>query len=263
MDNNKFKLLTKVLDDLSDFLPYLVLVGGWVPFIYSRYLWKIKQEPLATVDIDFGFRDVAYSGRETIASRVRNKRYDEHHVAMDRLHPFVPIVKLEKENLRADVEFITAPETSDDIKKKLIGEEIKVNTIENFDILFQSPVEAAVERNLIKIPNPAIFAFHKLLTFSARGKDNTRRKDLYYAYYVLFFSPEKAKLHQDISGLIQTLKQGSRVRQNVEEYFKDPHDKGPAWLDEVTRGSVIQTLVGDVRGDAFQRIANLIRLRSK
>ena len=26
------KLLSKVIDDLADFLPYIVLVGGWVPF---------------------------------------------------------------------------------------------------------------------------------------------------------------------------------------------------------------------------------------
>ena len=34
------KLLVKVIDDLADFLPYLVLVGGWVPYIYARYIWK-------------------------------------------------------------------------------------------------------------------------------------------------------------------------------------------------------------------------------
>jgi len=33
----------------------------------------------------------------------------------------------------ADVELITAPDTSEDIKKKLIGDAIKINTIEDFD----------------------------------------------------------------------------------------------------------------------------------
>jgi len=34
------KLLIKVIDDLAAFLPYLVLVGGWVPYVYAKYIWK-------------------------------------------------------------------------------------------------------------------------------------------------------------------------------------------------------------------------------
>ena len=33
-------LLIKVINDLSDFMPYLVIVGGWVPYIYAKYVWK-------------------------------------------------------------------------------------------------------------------------------------------------------------------------------------------------------------------------------
>lgn len=88
-------LLLKVLRDIEEFLPYLVLVGGWVPLLYSRYLWKIKQEPPLTIDIDFGFKDTVYRGKDTVADRMIKKKYGEHHVEMGRETPFVPIVTSE------------------------------------------------------------------------------------------------------------------------------------------------------------------------
>ena len=110
------ELFEKVLHDLKDFLPYLVLVGGWVPFLYSQYVWKIRHKPVATVDIDFGFQDIPYKGKITIASRIRQQNYGEHHFDMGRLYPFVPIAQLGKSNIKADVEFITSPETSKALK---------------------------------------------------------------------------------------------------------------------------------------------------
>lgn len=104
------------MEDLEDFLPYLVLVGGWVPFLYSRYLWKIPYEPIKTVDIDFGFGDIDFNGHETIAARIKKKNCGEHHLKMGHASPFVPIVQIEG-GLKADVEFITAPETPETIKK--------------------------------------------------------------------------------------------------------------------------------------------------
>ena len=59
------KLLIKVIDDLVDFLPYLVLVGGWVPYIYARYIWKnVPNLAVTTSDIDFG---VGVLGFDTLA----------------------------------------------------------------------------------------------------------------------------------------------------------------------------------------------------
>ena len=51
------RALFKVLEDLRDYLPYLVLIGGWVPYIYRNYLWKGEvDKPYLTADIDIGIR---------------------------------------------------------------------------------------------------------------------------------------------------------------------------------------------------------------
>lgn len=63
------KLLLKVIDDLNDFLPYLVLVGGWVPYVYAKYIWRdVPNVAVTTSDIDFGVGIKEYKGNESIAS---------------------------------------------------------------------------------------------------------------------------------------------------------------------------------------------------
>lgn len=45
----------KVLDDLKDYLDDLTLVGGWLSYVYAKYLWNnLAIKPVTTSDIDFG-----------------------------------------------------------------------------------------------------------------------------------------------------------------------------------------------------------------
>jgi len=40
-------LFFNVLEDLKDYLSDLILVGGWVPYVYSKFIWKnILAEPV-------------------------------------------------------------------------------------------------------------------------------------------------------------------------------------------------------------------------
>ncbi len=180
------KLLIKVIDDLADFLPYLVLVGGWVPYIYARYIWKdIPSMAVTTGDIDFGVGDHDYNGKDTIASRVQRLGYGERHASMDRMIPFVPIVK----------------DASGDAKAEL-------------------------------------------------------RKDLYYIYYMLRFSPAKARLYDDVIALINKRKEGKRVKENLKEYFDSVDSNGPLFIEQENGPDVY---IANVREDAFERFSDIRR----
>ncbi len=49
-------LFFKVLEDIKDYLLDLTLVGGWMPYVYSRFLWNnLAVKAVTTADIDFGF----------------------------------------------------------------------------------------------------------------------------------------------------------------------------------------------------------------
>lgn len=56
MNSEKIRsVFFNVLDDIHDYLPDLTLVGGWLPYIYSNFLWRTSvRNPVTTVDIDFG-----------------------------------------------------------------------------------------------------------------------------------------------------------------------------------------------------------------
>ena len=82
----------------------MVLVGGWVPYIYAKYVWKnVPNLAVTTTDIDFGVSCKDYEGKESIASCVRRLGYGERHVSMDRLIPFVPVVKDATGSIKAEV----------------------------------------------------------------------------------------------------------------------------------------------------------------
>ncbi len=251
------KLLLKVIDDLTDFLPYLVLVGGWVPYIYAKHIWKnVPNMAVTTGDIDFGVGSKDFDGQDTIASRVLKLGYGERHVSMDRLYPFVPIVKDIAEGTKAEVEFITDPKVPRNILNKIIGVEIKINEIQHFNLLLSSIVTVQMDGKSLQIPTEAMFTFHKLLTFIDRENKDKLRKDLYYVYYMMRFSPKKEQLADDVVQLIKKLKEGKRVKENLKEYFNNADSKGPLF---VAQENGPDTYIADVREDAFDKFSGIRR----
>jgi len=251
------KLLIKVMDDLVDFLPYLVLVGGWVPYIYARYIWKnVPNMAVTTGDIDFGVGDKDFNGKDTIASRVQGLGYGERHVSMDRAFPFVPIVKDAAGDLKAEVEFITDPKVTRKIINKIVGQEIKINKIEHFSLLLGSVITAQMNGRGVQIPTESMFTFHKMLTFVERQNKEKLKKDLYYVYYMLRFCPKKEQLADEVAALIKKRKEGKHVRQNLGEYFSSVDSKGPFFVDEENGPDAY---IDNLRQDVFDKFNGIMR----
>lgn len=249
------KLLIKVVNDLADFLPYLVLVGGWVPYIYAKYIWKnVPNLAVTTVDIDFGIGDTEFKGKDTVASYIQKLGYGERHISMDRMVPFVPIVKDAAGSLKAEVEFIADPKVSRKITDKIIGREIKINEIENFGLLLETVITATIDKQKVRIPTESMFVFHKLLTFVQRQNSEKFKKDLYYVYYMLRFCPKKEELIDKVNLLIKSKEQGKSVKQNLRKYFRDVNSKGP-FLVEQENGP--DEYIHNLRQDIFERFNKL------
>lgn len=251
------KLLIKVIDDLADFLPYLVLVGGWVPYIYARYIWKnVPNMAVTTGDIDFGVGAQDYNGKDTVASCVQRLGYGERHVSMDRSFPFVPIVKDASGDVKAEVEFITDPKVSRKLVNKIVGQEIKINEIQHFSLLLGSVITAQMDAKFIQIPTESMFTFHKLLTFVDRQNKDKLKKDLYYIYYMLRFCPKKEQLADDVVALIKKRKEGKQVKENLKEYFSSVDSKGPLFVEQENGPD---TYIDNVRQDAFDKFSGIRR----
>ena len=99
-----------------------------------------------------------------------------------------------------------------------------------------------------------MFTFHKLLTFVERQNKEKLRKDLYYVYYMLRFSPKKEQLADDVAALIKKLRQGKKVARNLIKYFSSVDSKGPL-LVEQENGS--DPYIDDLRQDIFDRFKRL------
>jgi len=250
------KLLIKVIDDLADFLPYLVLVGGWVPYIYAKYIWKnVPNLAVTTADIDFGVSDAEFKGKDTVASYVQRLGYGERHVSMDRMVPFVPIAKDAAGSLKAEVEFIADPKVSKKIIDKIIGHEIKINEIENFSLLLESVITASIDKQKVRIPTESMFVFHKLLTFVQRQNSEKFKKDLYYAYYMLRFCPAKEELIDKVNLLIKENEHGKSVKKNIRKYFGKANAQGPMLVEQENGPD---EYIGDLRQDIFERFKKLL-----
>ena len=251
------KLLLKVIDDLADFLPYLVLVGGWVPYIYAKHIWKnVPNMAVTTGDIDFGVGAQDFNGKDTVASRVQKLGYGEHHVSMDRPVPFVPVVKDATGDLKAEVEFITDPKISRKIVDRIVGQEIKINEIQNFSLLLGSVITTQMAGNKIQIPTESMFTFHKLLTFVDRGNKEKLKKDLYYVYYMLRFCPKREQLADDVVALIKKRKEGKQVKENLKDYFNSVDSKGPLLVEEENGPDAY---IDNVRQDVFDKFSGIMR----
>ncbi len=244
-----------VLEDISDYLSDLTLVGGWMPYIYSNFLWKTSvKNPVTTVDIDFGVdRPVIRDYSKTIFETLSSLDYKERHLKMDRMFPVV----LYKEKI--PVEFITYPAVDIKAIEKMVGQQIQINKIDKFDFLLKHRIlvsTRAKKKNksfLVNCPKPSAFLYHKGATFVDRENKEKQAKDLYYMYFILRYAPDVDLILKEVS---QYREKGylMGVPDNINKFFRRVSSQG-CLLIEQENGP--DEYIHDVRQDIFDRFKGL------
>lgn len=221
----------KVLEDLRDYLPYLVIVGGWVPYLYRNYLWKGEvDKPYLTADIDIGIRTKIENFQQTsIYKRFTELQYSERHLSLGKAYPVVPEVKLNNSAVPIPVEFISGKDVSEDYLRRVVGPEILVNKLEYFEIILENVIKIKIKGKTasidVSIPCPENYIFHKLLTFPLRPDQIKMRKDLYYVYYILRFIPNSVSLLRNVSKF-KHRSECKTARENVDRFFSNRLSEG-------------------------------------
>ena len=244
-----------VLEDISDYLPDLTLVGGWMPYIYSHFLWKTSvRNPVTTVDIDFGVdQSVTGDYSKTIFETLSSLDYKERHLKMDRMFPVV----LYKE--KVPVEFITYPAVGIKAIEKMVGRQIQINKIDKFDFLLKHRISINVQGKqknksyLINCPKPSAFLYHKGATFIDRENKEKQAKDLYYMYFILRYAPDLDEVLKEVT---RYKEKGylTSVTDNVNKFFERVSSQG-CLLIEQENGP--DDYIHDVRQDIFERFKGL------
>ena len=246
----------RVLEDLEGYLDDLTLVGGWMPYIYSRFLWNnLSVKSVTTVDIDFGFGEVTTKVYpRTIFETLSPLDYKEHHPKMDRIYPVV----LYKEGI-VPIDFIAPLNVANDVIEKFVGKQISVNKINRFDFLLKdrTPINVMDKKHKktykIYCPKPSAFLYHKGATFIDRENEQKQAKDLHYMYFILRYVPDIDTIFKEIVHY-QKQRCFKNISKNLNKYFERISSQG-CLIVEKENGP--DEYIDDLRQDIFDRFKKL------
>ena len=196
----KFDLLVKVLTDLQDagILKYMVLVGSWCQDFY-RYQYGNPKEIPATKTMD---ADILIPRR------------------MPRVNPPVDIVAIMKKNdfifevsprsglykfnhPRLKVEFLTDPGAKpDEVARHFEGLRVTAQELHFMSLPLTYHYPLTYKHLTINIPEPEVFALHKLIVCQRRINKEKAEKDRLTAQGMFLFFEGKPKHIQRLHHII-------------------------------------------------------------
>lgn len=115
-DNFKIGLF-KSLAILKDYLSDILLVGGWVPYLYYQYYLKDKNKlPLLTKDIDIALPSILPIKNKLIITLLKEAGFRENYKSLDDLPAISFYGNVEGNDV--EIEFITDLKGSGETKNK-------------------------------------------------------------------------------------------------------------------------------------------------
>ncbi|MFZ2356549.1 MAG: GSU2403 family nucleotidyltransferase fold protein [Candidatus Omnitrophota bacterium] len=244
----------KVLGDLKEYLDDLTLVGGWLSYVYAKYVWgNLAIKPVTTADIDFGLgvgKTRVYP--RTIFELLSSLDYKERHPQMDRMYPVV----LYKEG-KVRLDFIAPPTIEKSVIDKIVGSQIDINIIEKFDFLLKYRIIVDIKNKkevyIVHCPKPSAFLYHKAATFIDREDEQKQAKDLHYMYFILRYAPDTDTILKEIA---QYYNQGyfKEIPKNLSSYFERKTSKGCLMVEKENGPD---PYIDDLRQDIFERFKKL------
>ena len=186
--NDRFATgLLNTLWILKDYLSEIVVGGGWVPFLYYRYLIeKSDRETIFTRDIDLLVKSqVPVIGSQTIDKLLGAAGLKT--VFKSRDTP--PLIHYEGEidGVAVEIEFLTdQPGSSSDSVRK-VQPDLYAEALRFISLVVDNTVELTISHRafgedgahlIVKVPTPAAYVFHKGLIYRGRKDQRKGYKDL-------------------------------------------------------------------------------------
>lgn len=239
MEVNETELLS-LLNAIKVLIPYLdeiVIVGGWVPFLYHRYSQMPSPHPLLrTMDIDVVVpRHVEEHGRPTIDELLSRAGYQARISSLD-----VPVVKYELASPDTKIEFLT-PEIGRPGKAAIaVQRGLTAQALRYLQILLENTKKIEINDTIdgsdislvVAVPSPGAFIYQKGLTLSPSSRRSSTKvdKDL---YYIFNFVDSSRELRDSIPAEINSLRSLYPARwfrnfiENLNDYFPESGGEGP------------------------------------
>lgn len=244
---------------LHDYLPDIVLCGGWVPFIYREYVVNSQPPPpLLTNDIDFAVPGILSLKREKRIDQIlkdvgfKPVQIDaEFHMShFGKSRPPVTKFEYEKDGLKIKLEFITALKGKGEVGVKTVQRGVTAEALRYVDILLDNYQKVEIREQLankqnihlkINIPTPAAYVYQKGLTFVRRLTELKKGKDLCYIYDLLENYGELHKImYDDFQGVCKKYhaKWFKTFSGNIESYFNGANADGPILVQQQYKSDI-------------------------
>lgn len=248
-------VLIECFKALSPYLNQLVLVGGWVPYIYRKmYGSDTSQQPLFTRDFDIAIPRHGFHENETPLNELILDAGFDYKFASLQNPPVVKYQKTMSNGSMIEIEFITEePGNREDVK--IIGS-INAQALRDVGMLLNSPVRfhlseyGYTKEGYFLVPRPSMFIIHKAIVAPKRRQKEKTAKDLYYIFYIIeSFSLWRGDIFSGIRAAQNSYK--SRASKNLLSYFNDLDSEG---LD-LLLSQRPQTAFSDMTEDQFRQYA--------
>ena len=225
--------LFEVIKMLEEYLPYIVLGGGWASLIYYQYLWGENDKfPIQTYDYDLIVKNEI---PESAQGKLINK------LAQFGLKPnYTPITDTpvgqfegEIDGVLVSIEFLTYAGYERSKPSIEVQTGIWAQTLEYLNINIENKIPIVIDmagkKLTIWVPKPEAFIFNKGLIFTRRIGDIKKAKDLYYIYDILSFKDsQRINIVDEVKELAATYhpKWFRTFKDNLSKYFIEEPKNG-------------------------------------
>jgi hypothetical protein len=211
MNDRLARGLFNTLGVLREYLPEIVVGGGWAPFLYHRYIFRDrKREPIFTRDIDLMVRPtVPVIGDKSIDKILLDAGLENKFKSND--NP--PVIHYEGliDGVDVEIEFLTDLTGSETDAVKKVQPDLHAEALRYISLMVENVTQLIIEDipeaegmgpMLVKVPTPAAYIFHKGMIYRRRRDQRKKYKDLYYIFDILTGCGDlKASIIKDLDKL--------------------------------------------------------------
>lgn len=228
---HKFLQLVELIQIFGD---SVVFVGGWLPYLYTEYVWKSRiNDPIFTEDVDLGIR-MFHGHDKTLAQCFSEADFILKTKQVD--HEFEYYQLIDGDRLYSIDIIAGDPDPGQFVK--LTGKKMHVvNSLNNFDLLIQKSNTLLIkipyaEKQLdLRLPKPGAYLYHKGITFEERSMKEELsykyKKDLWSVFYMIANVPVSGKdqLMEDVQAFREDSDYPDFI-EKLKEFFDTPKSQG-------------------------------------
>lgn len=183
-----------VYKNLSQVIPDLVLVGGWVPTVYFEYEWKVNAYPIQTRDVDIGLSPNVKIKKKLVSQSIDSSQYTQKHFQLGKLTPYQVIYQG-----KIPVDFLSDPEDIKHVQSLVLGNDILLHPSTHYRFLLEKVMTVVCEGLKIRVPQMVRYIIHKIHVYLQNPQ--TRQRDMATVFYCLSRSPRNKEIKDEIISL--------------------------------------------------------------